>query len=272
MDVRVTPLGHATCLIEIGTLRVITDPIFDAIPGMLGRFTFPSTRRKRSPVAPHRLGPVDAILLSHAHWDHTDRSSLGRLPSSATVVHHSRNGDLVRRFPDRRGLAWGESTELRGSAGEVAVVTAIPSRHYGSRMLIDKWRGYGGFLVEVAGGPSILFAGDTADTDVYAQLRASRGGRGVDVAIMPIGAYDPWEHNHCTPEQAWRMAIDDLGAEWLVPIHFDVFKMSREPEGEALARLQRAAEGAAASARLVAMEIGVPWALSKWNRDLDDAP
>lgn len=269
MDVRVTPLGHATCLLEIGSLRCLTDPVFDAVPGLLGRFTFPSTRRTPFPVAPEQLSPVDAVLLSHAHWDHTDRSSLRRLPSSAAVVHHRGNGDLVRRFADRRELAWGEATVLRGAEGEEVRVTAVPSRHYGSRIMIDRWRGYGGFLIEVESGPSLLFAGDTADTDVYAQLRASRDGRGVDVAIMPIGAYDPWEHNHCTPEQAWRMAMDDLGASWFVPMHFDVFPLSREPEGEALARLQRAAEQAGAGERVVGTVPGVTWALNSCAQDLD---
>lgn len=265
--VRVTPLGHATCLIEIGSLRLITDPIFDAPRGPLRRLHFASIRRTPAPIPPAELPPIDAVLLSHAHWDHTDRYSLRQLPKSAVVVHHTRNGDLVRRFADRRALAWGEATVVTNADGVRARVTAIPSAHYGARVYFDRWRGYGGFLIEVeaddgAGGPrSLVFAGDTAQTDLYATLRAERGGRGVDLAIMPIGAYDPWVHNHCEPEQAWSMAIDDLGAARIMPMHYDVFPLSREPIGDAMNRLRRAAAEAGQEHRIVGTEAGVPYTL-----------
>jgi L-ascorbate metabolism protein UlaG (beta-lactamase superfamily) len=82
-----------------------------------------------------------------------------------------------------------------------------------------------------------LFAGDTADTDLF---RAVKQARGYDLAIMPIGAYNPWIHYHCTPEQAWRMG-NEAGAERFLPVHHQTFSLSREPKLEPIERFQYAA-------------------------------
>ena len=100
----------------------------------------------------------------------------------------------------------------------------------------DTYRGYNGYLIE-SGGRRILFGGDTADTRAFEQLRSSRP---IDLAIMPIGAYDPWIHAHCTPEQAVRMG-NEAGAEQLMPVHHRTFRLSREPMLEPIERFLAAA-------------------------------
>ena len=85
-------------------------------------------------------------------------------------------------------------------------------RHWGARMVTDSHRGYGGYLVRKS-GRAVVFAGDTAYTDLFARFR-ERGP--IDLAILPIGAYDPWIYNHASPEQAWEM-FRDLGAEYSAP-------------------------------------------------------
>ena len=95
----------------------------------------------------------------------------------------------------------------------------------------DTWRGYAGFVVERE-GRRLLIGGDTADTPLF---RNHRRHGPFEAAVMPIGAYDPWIRNHCTPEQAVRMA-DAAGARLFVPIHHQSFRLSREPVMEPIAR------------------------------------
>jgi L-ascorbate metabolism protein UlaG (beta-lactamase superfamily) len=103
----------------------------------------------------------------------------------------------------------------------------------------DTHRSYNGYLIE-AGRYRVLFAGDTAYTDSFRSVRSSKP---VDLAIMPIGAYDPWIRVHCNPEQAMAMA-NQAGAEFVLPVHHRTFQLSREPEHEPLERLLKAAGSA----------------------------
>jgi L-ascorbate metabolism protein UlaG (beta-lactamase superfamily) len=100
----------------------------------------------------------------------------------------------------------------------------------------DTYRGFNGYTIEV-GRYRVLFGGDTAVTDKFRVLRTSRL---YDLAIMPVGAYDPWIHYHCTPEQAWRMA-EEAGAEFVLPVHHQTFALSREPYLEPIDRTYGAA-------------------------------
>src|SRR5919202_7064839 len=128
--------------------------------------------------------------------DHTDIGTLRHLRRDVPVVVQQGNSDLVRRFRRVQELAWGEATEIGGVR-----IESTEARHWGARMITDKHRGYGGYLIQKS-EVTVLFAGDTAYTDVLTPL----GQRGpIDLAILPIGAYDPWINNHASPEQAWTM-------------------------------------------------------------------
>jgi L-ascorbate metabolism protein UlaG (beta-lactamase superfamily) len=134
--------------------------------------------------------------------------------------------------------------------GREMQVEAIPVAHWGARMMRDTHRGYNGYVLERA-GRSVCFAGDTAYTDSFARLR--RRPRPLDLAIVPIGAYDPWIRAHCTPEQAAAMAAQ-AGAEHFVPIHHQTFKLSSEPMDEPAARIRAAFAGE--PHRLLAVNVG----------------
>ncbi len=108
-------------------------------------------------------------------------------------------------------------------------------KHWGARKQRDTYRGYNGYLLERK-GRRIIFAGDTAMTDSFAELR--RHGE-VDLAIMSIGAYNPWIRSHCTPEQAVEMA-DTAGARFIMPVHHQTFRLSFEPLREPIERFQAA--------------------------------
>jgi L-ascorbate metabolism protein UlaG (beta-lactamase superfamily) len=179
--------------------------------------------------------------------DHTDLATLRQLPRHTPVIVQRGNTDLVARFRSVTELGWNESTEAHG-----VQVTSIETNHWGARKLTDHERGYGGYLIEKR-GRAILFAGDTADTRGFARLRERAQ---VKLAIMPIGAYDPYIRVHASPEQAWRMA-DEMNAKYLLPIHHSTFKLSHEPVDEPITRLLLAA--GSEHRRIAAMQIGETW-------------
>jgi L-ascorbate metabolism protein UlaG (beta-lactamase superfamily) len=232
-------LGHATVLLKIDGFTILTDPVFSERAGIdLGLVTLGIKRLVAPALAVAQLPSVDLVLLSHAHMDHTDLPSLRALESRRTaVICATRNGDLVRakRWRSTAELGWGQSARVGPAA-----VRAFEVNHWGARMRSDTYRGYNGYLIE-AGRYRVLFAGDTADTGLLRQVRSSAA---IHLGIMPIGAYNPWIHYHCTPEQAWRMA-NDAGAEYVLPVHHQTFALGREPLFEPIERLDRAAGPAA---------------------------
>jgi L-ascorbate metabolism protein UlaG (beta-lactamase superfamily) len=243
-------LGHATVLLNLYGSWLLTDPALERRIGIgRGRAKLGPRRLVEPALRPRELPRLDTILLSHAHMDHTDLGTLRHLRRDVPVVVQQGNGDLVRRFRQVQELAWGQRTDI----GEVSI-ESTPARHWGARMITDKHRGYGGYLIQKA-GISILFAGDTAYTDVLTPL-----GRRVriDLAILPIGAYDPWIDNHASPEQAWTM-FQRLGARYVLPIHHSTFRLSREPLAEPIERFLAAA--GEESWRVVGSEVGATWAL-----------
>ena len=225
-------LGHATVLLNFYGTWVLTDPALEHRIGIGRGLAKLGPRRLIQPaLGPGELPRLDLVLLSHAHMDHTDLGTLRRLSSETPVVVQTGNRDLVRRFRQVEELAWGQTTEISGLR-----IEATQARHWGARMITDRHRGYGGYLLQKA-GRTVLFAGDTAYTDALTPLgRRSR----IDLAILPIGAYDPWIANHASPEQAWAM-FKALGAEYVLPVHHSTFRLSREPAGEPVRRFLQAA-------------------------------
>lgn len=171
----------------------------------------------------------DLLVLSHAHFDHLDLPTLRRIPRDVPVVSPVGLGDLLARFRTRIELRWGERTEVAGIG-----VEALEVKHWGARMVTDRRRGYAGFLLE-HGGRRVVFGGDTAMTDAFRRVRGP-----VDLALIPIGAYDPWIMNHANPEEAWEMARM-MRAERVMAIHHQTFRLSREPMEEPIRRLLAAA-------------------------------
>src|SRR5262249_3265475 len=159
-----------------------------------------------------------------------------KLERSTKVVTARNNHDLLNwtRLRDIAELDWGESGRIESSAGDVSV-TAVPVQHWGARLQYDDHRGYNGYLIERK-GRRILFAGDTAFTRKFAELRAHVS---IDLEILPIAAYNPWIRSHATPEEAIQMA-DDAGARFIMPIHHQTFRLSFEPFREPIERFEAA--------------------------------
>ena len=227
-------IGHSTVYLSLDGFTILTDPVFSAKIGInFGPMTI-GLKRLVAPAVPVREMPrPDLVLVSHAHMDHFDIPSLRALANSGTsVVTASHTRDLFRcmRYAHIHQLGWGESVQV-GAAN----VRAFEVVHWGARMRNDTYRGYNGYLIE-CGRFRIVFGGDTAHTHSFRALRSSRA---VDLAIMPIGAYNPWIRVHCNPEQAVAMA-NDAGADFILPVHHRTFELGREPRGEPMERLVRA--------------------------------
>ena len=246
-------LGHATVLINFYGTWLLTDPALGARVGLrLGGLTLGPRRLVGPALAARELPALDAVLVSHAHMDHCDMGTLRRLPRRTRAVVQRGNADLVRRFRRVDELAWGEATEVAG-----ARVEALEVNHWGARRLTDRHRGYGGFLVEKR-GRALVFGGDTAYTRAFARL--PRRGTRVDLAILPIGAYDPYINAHANPEQSWEMARE-MGADRILPMHHSTFRLSREPAGEPVRRLLHAARHE--PHRVALTEIGETWTMEE---------
>ena len=238
-------LGHSTVLLKIDGITILTDPVFSERIGLnLGPMTL-GMKRIIAPALTRLETPrADIILLSHAHMDHFDLPSLRSLESKRTrVITASKTSDLLRvsQYGGVDELGWGEEIRI----GDIAI-RAFEVRHWGARMHSDTFRGFNGYLIETP-RYRVVFGGDTAFTDSFRQLRDSRG---VDLAIMPIGAYNPWIRAHCNPEQAVQMA-NDAGAEFILPVHHRTFQLSNERYDEPLERLSNAVN---ADAHRIAME------------------
>ena len=245
-------LGHSTVFLNFLGVHVLTDPVFSNRVGPgIPPFILGPKRHVAPALTPPELPAPDVIVLSHAHFDHFDVWSLRKFSRQTPVITARATGNLLRchGFRNVHELDWGQSVTLETRAGPIRF-TGLEVAHWGARMIRDDHRGYNGYLLE-RGGHAVCFAGDTAYTPAFARLNDPQ--RPLDLMLMPIGAYDPWIHAHCSPEQAAAMARD-AGALHFVPIHHETFKLSAEAMDEPAARLRAAF--ADEPDRLLAVSVG----------------
>lgn len=249
-------LGHSTVLLNFLGITILTDPVlFSRIGIRLPFFTVGPKRLTKPALTAAELPPIDLILLSHAHFDHLDWRTLRQFDSTTQVITAPRTSDLLRGTKLRKiaELHWNEEREVRTGAGSL-LVRAFRVNHWGARMRTDNHRGYNGYVLE-RNGRRVIFSGDTALTKTFADLN---DGRPYDLAIIGIGAYQPWIRTHCTPEQAVTMA-NEAGALYLLPVHHQTFKLSFEPFREPTERFKAAL--AAEPERIALREIGETFVL-----------
>lgn len=230
--VAVTWAGHASWVIRIGGLTVLTDPVWSRrIPGTPARIT---------PVGVPwaQLPRVDAVVISHNHYDHLDAPTLKRLPRDTALFVPAGLAAWCRRrgFTRVTELDWWEAAELGGVRFDF-----VPAHHWSRRTLTDSCRSlWGGWVLSDAGGRRIYFAGDTGYGRCFTDI--GRAHPGIDLALLPIGAYSPrWMLSpvHTDPEEAVQ-AFLDLGAAAMAPMHWATFVLSSEPPLEPLTRVRKA--------------------------------
>ena len=237
-EIAVTFIGHATFLLQVGGVAILTDPIWSRRASPLA---FAGPRRVRAPGQPiGALPAVDLLLVSHCHYDHLDLPSLSDVqarwsPVTATGLGNGRH--LAKaHIGEVHELNWWQAISARG-----ATVTYVPAQHFSARTLFDRNRAlWGGFVVE-ANGLAVYFAGDTGYGAHFGEIRSRFPC--IDVALLPIGAYEPrWfmSFHHMNPAEAVRAHLD-LGAGLSIGMHYGTFQLADEEidaplEGLAIAR------------------------------------
>jgi L-ascorbate metabolism protein UlaG (beta-lactamase superfamily) len=230
-------VGHATVLINFYGIHILTDPALGDRIGVTLRLGTIGPKRFIAPALSLReLPPIDLVLLSHAHMDHMDLATLRALGSQVAIVSAGSTRDILdgAGLKDVSELRWNERTRFSNDVGDLDI-EAVEVKHWGKRWPSEMARGYNGYILRRE-GKTLLFGGDTANTPLFRDLR-SRGP--FDIALMPIGAYQPWIWNHCNPEQAVELA-NAAGARYIVPIHHQTFQLSHEPMAEPIERFQAA--------------------------------
>jgi len=227
-------VGHATALIQMDDKIVLTDPVFSRTVGQISeRLVEPGLEVKNVP-------RVDAVLISHMHFDHLSLSSLEALESKIKRLYLPEGGAVYVpdfSFPTTELRTW----EARAEDG--LAVTAVPERHVGWRYGVDSaWmtRSFTGYVVQYH-GLTVYFAGDTGYEPANFRAAAARFPR-IDLALLPIAPVHPrsvMERTHEDPDEALQAFID-LHARWMVPIHHDTFINSFDTRGEAIRLLEEA--------------------------------
>jgi len=246
-EVAVTHIGHATLLLRFRGKAVLTDPIFSA---RASPFRWTGPKRVRPPaVALEDLPLLDAVLVSHNHYDHMDVPSLKRIRERGDppIITGIGNGAYLaaKGLSHVIELDWWDRVEPVPGLG----IVYVPAQHWSRRRAWDTNRMlWGGFVVE-AEGARAYFAGDTGYPAQFAEIRRRLGAP--DVALLPIGAYEPrWfmAPQHMNPEEAVRAHLD-LGAALSIAMHFATFQLTDEAIDAPMTALEaaRAMHGVAAA-------------------------
>lgn len=233
----ITYIGHATLLLEIAGVRLLTDPNFEP---KLGRFL---PRVSAPGIALDALPPLDALLLTHAHADHLSFKSLDQLPRDIPLYAPP----ALARWLAHKGYRQAVPLEAKGSVtladGQVRI-HAERATHQGSRYVLDRWRSAANMYLVESDQESLFFAGDTALTSSTHRLVEQvlwSAGRQLDLALLPIGYAPAWKpgfrRGHLTGQDAVTL-FEILHARAMMPYHWGTFRHVTATAYDAIDRLR----------------------------------
>jgi L-ascorbate metabolism protein UlaG (beta-lactamase superfamily) len=244
-EIRVTSIGHATFLIQMDGVNVLTDPIWS---DRCSPVKWAGPKRHRAPgIRFEDLPPIDVVLISHNHYDHLDLPTLERLaaPGTKRAITPLGNLDLLRSagFPAVDVLDWWQSIDLSADV----TITLVPAQHFSSRTFWDRNETlWGGFVVS---GPSgnVFFSGDTGYGPHFKEI--ARRFSPIRLALLPIAPFRPQPSQEAS--QSYRLSVHmrpaeavkahlDLDAQISVAAHFQVFQLGPDGFDDAVNQLASA--------------------------------
>lgn len=238
-EVRITSINHATHLIQIRDLNILTDPVFSK---RVSPFSWIGPKRHRAPgLTIEELPRIDFILISHNHYDHTDIKALSKLIKKDDPIFlvPLGNSELIEDLGSTHiiELDWWQSYDLPRNLGEIFLT---PAQHWSNRGIFDRNKAlWGGFVIQVD-NLKTYFAGDTGYGRHFKLIKEKFGS--MDVSIIPIGAYEPrWfmKEQHVNPEEAVQAHID-LNSKQSIGTHFGTFQLTDEGINDPVIKLAEA--------------------------------
>jgi L-ascorbate metabolism protein UlaG (beta-lactamase superfamily) len=227
-DFAITWIGHASFLLQTPKHNILIDPNWANWMSVIRRL-------RHAGMAIEHLPEIDLVLITHAHFDHLNRRSLRKVASRQPIIVPEGVGSLVHNlgFDAVHEMGWWDTWEFKKLK-----IIFTPAKHWGARLLIDRHRKCGGYIIEYD-GRRIYHCGDSTYFDGFKEI----GKRyAPEIALMPIGAYQPpsGRDHHIGPEQAIK-AFLELKSQIFIPMHFGTYRLSFEPMAEPPQRLMKAA-------------------------------
>ncbi len=255
-DVRITYINHATFLLQAGGFNILTDPVFSE---RTSPFSFVGPKRVHNPgITFSNLPKIDAIIISHDHYDHLDLDSINMLAKrdNPKIFMGLGVGERLSGSEQIIELDWGQSFQIADNFE----LWFLDVQHFSGRWLNDRnstlW---GGFLLNIE-GTKIYFGGDSGYADHYKRAFEQFGA--MDIAFLPIGAYAPREFFktvHMDPYEAVK-AHQELASKLSIGMHYGTFQLTAESINEPKELLEDAkAKAGVKPAEFITLEIGQPF-------------
>jgi L-ascorbate metabolism protein UlaG (beta-lactamase superfamily) len=263
--VRVTWFGHSASLVELAGKNILLDPMLSIEMGPVSWAT-PNRYNRQLPISPDQLPPIDAVLISHDHYDHLDYQTIRRIKGKVAHfyvplgigVHLRRWGVAPERITE---MNWGDSAQVGG-----LTVRCTPSRHFSGRGITNRNSTLWSSWVMESAKKRIFYSGDGGYGPHFATIGATYGP--FDLAVMECGQYDPqWAQIHMKPEQSVQ-AARDVRAGVMLPVHWAAFTEANhawnDPVKRAMAEAARLQQPITTPQLGEPVTLGTPLPNSRW--------